>query len=327
MKKEYKETDRMEDIICSDHHTLQIINSFGFTLGFGEQTVKEACLNQKIDVKTFLSVINYIQNLDDNKNQTSIPENISLHTLLDYIQRSHNYFLYHRLPATRRHLIEAVDCSGEDKIPYLFLKYFDIFLAEIEEHALYETTQIHPYVNHLIQGIHPRNSPNIHFLMKKQKEHHQIIRKKMSDLTHAIVKYYKNQKKNQIMNDVLYELFVMKEDFECHSLIEEQIFTTCVHALEERSLSSPEHKKTTQPTHPQKEKTAFDMLSKREKEIISLVTQGLSNKKIAEELNISINTVLTHRRHINKKLEIHSPTELTIHAILNGIISVDDIKI
>lgn len=52
-----------------------------------------------------------------------------------------------------------------------------------------------------------------------------------------------------------------------------------------------------------------------------------SNKKIAEELNISINTVLTHRRHINKKLEIHSPTELTIHAILNGIISVDDIKI
>lgn len=67
------------------------------------------------------------------------------------------------------------------------------------------------------------------------------------------------------------------------------------------------------------------MLSKREKEIICLVTQGLSNKKIADKLNISINTVLTHRRHINKKLEIHSPTELTIHAILNGIVSIDEI--
>lgn len=315
----------MEDIICSDHHTLQIINSFGFTLGFGEQTVKEACLSQKIDVKTFLSVINYIQNLDDNKNQTSIPENISLHTLLDYIQRSHHYFLHYRLPATRRHLIEAVDCSGEDKIPYLFLKYFDIFLTEIEKHALYESNQIHPYVNHLMQGIYPQSNQNIHILMKKQKEHHRIIRKKISDLAHAIVKYYNNKKKNQIMNDVLYELFVMEEDFECHSLIEERIFTTCVHTLEKKSQFSPEYKKTTQPTYSQKEKTAFGMLSKREKEIICLVTQGLSNKKIADKLNISINTVLTHRRHINKKLEIHSPTELTIHAILNGIVSIDEI--
>ncbi len=316
----------MEDIICNDHHTLQIINSFGFTLGFGEQTVKEACENQHIDIATFLSVINFIHKQNSNQDPESpLFSRISLQTLLDYIQRSHNYFLHYRLPATRRRLIEAVDCSGGDKIPYLLLKFFDLFLTEVEQHATYENTKIHPYVAKLLLGTQPTQEHNIQLLMKKQKEHHRIIRKKMSDLTHVIVKFYKNQKKNQIMNDVLYELFVMEEDFEYHSLIEERIFTACVHSLEEKSQKPQRHKRILQTPYSQKAQTAFDQLSKREKEIISLVTQGLSNKKIAEKLNISINTVLTHRRHINKKLEIHSPTELTIHAILNGIISIHEI--
>ncbi len=318
----------MEDIICSDHHILPIINSFGFTLGFGEQTVKEACQKQKIDITTFISVINFVRNQEYDPNQaSSFPPNMSLRTLQNYIQRSHDHFLHHRLPATRRHLIEAIDCSGDDKIPYLFLKFFDLFSTEIERHATYEKTHIHPYVDQLLQGIHLTQNHNIQLLMKKQKEHHDIIRKKISDLTHTIVKYYKNQKKNQIMNDVLYELFIMKEDFEYHSLIEERIFTACVHTFEEKSQSSSEYKKNIHPAYPTKTQTSFDLLSKREKEIICLVTQGLSNKKIADQLNISINTVLTHRRHINKKLEIHSPTELTIHAILNGMISIHETKL
>lgn len=315
----------MEDIICSDHHILPIINSFGFTLGFGEQTVKEACQKQKIDVATFISVINLIRNQECEQSQAlSLTHNMSLHTLLNYIQRSHDYFLHHRLPATRRHLIEAIDCSGDDKIPYLFLKFFDLFSTEIERHATYEKTHIHPYVDQLLQGIHSSKDHNIQLLMKKQKEHHDIIRKRISDLAHSIVKYYKNQKKNQIMNDVLYELFIMKEDFEYHSLIEERIFTACVHTFEEKSQSSLGYKKSIHSTYPTETQTSFDLLSKREKEIICLVTQGLSNKKIADQLNISINTVLTHRRHINKKLEIHSSTELTIHAILNGMISIHE---
>lgn len=317
----------MEHILCSNHHMLQVINSFGFLLGFGDQTVKEACLAQKIDLETFLSVINFVHGpQNEEKEEWLASRHISLHSLVDYVERSHDYFLHYRLPATRRRLIEAMDCSGEDKIPYLFLKYFDLFLSEIEQHAHYENTQIHPYVEQLMQGIQPSCEQNICSLMQKQKAHHRLIRKKMSDLIQVIVKYYKNKKKNQQMNDVLYELFVMEEDFECHSLIEERVFTTCVLSLEEKTTLAHEQNKQIRSAYPEKSLTTFDQLSKREKEIICLVTQGLSNKQIASQLGISINTVLTHRRHINKKLEIHSPAELTIHAILNGLVPINEIE-
>ncbi len=68
-------------------------------------------------------------------------------------------------------------------------------------------------------------------------------------------------------------------------------------------------------------------LSVREKEIISLVVKGLTNKEIAEKLFLSIHTVLTHRRNIARKLEIHSATGLTIYAIVNKLVDLSDIKI
>jgi DNA-binding CsgD family transcriptional regulator len=69
-----------------------------------------------------------------------------------------------------------------------------------------------------------------------------------------------------------------------------------------------------------------ECLSSREKEIVGLVVKGLSNKQIAEKLNLSIHTVITHRRNISTKLDIHSTSGLTIYAIVNKLIEIDDIK-
>lgn len=69
-----------------------------------------------------------------------------------------------------------------------------------------------------------------------------------------------------------------------------------------------------------------EQLSQREKEIIGCVIKGLTNKAIAEKLSISIHTVITHRRNISKKLQIHSSAGLTIYAIVNKIVEIQDIK-
>ena len=68
-------------------------------------------------------------------------------------------------------------------------------------------------------------------------------------------------------------------------------------------------------------------LSSREKEIISFVVKGFTNQEIADKLFISIHTVMTHRRNIAKKLQIHSATGLTIYAIVNKIVDLRDIKL
>jgi DNA-binding CsgD family transcriptional regulator len=66
-------------------------------------------------------------------------------------------------------------------------------------------------------------------------------------------------------------------------------------------------------------------ISVREKEIISHVALGKSNKQIADELFISIHTVVTHRKNIVRKLGIKTVSGLTVYAILNNLISLSDI--
>jgi len=72
-----------------------------------------------------------------------------------------------------------------------------------------------------------------------------------------------------------------------------------------------------------KQKVEFpDILSIREKEILSCLAKGFSNKEVADKLYLSVYTVMTHRRNICQKLQIHSLSGLTIYAIANKLIEV-----
>lgn len=68
-----------------------------------------------------------------------------------------------------------------------------------------------------------------------------------------------------------------------------------------------------------------DDLSPREKDVILKIVKGLSNKEIAAEMNVSVNTVMTHRRNIAAKLQIHSPAGLTIFAIATGLVKIEEV--
>lgn len=86
-----------------------------------------------------------------------------------------------------------------------------------------------------------------------------------------------------------------------------------INALIDRGQTAPDENK--------------DTVSQREKEIIALVAKGLTNKEIADKLFLSVHTVITHRRNIARKLEIHSATGLTIYAIVNKLVDLSEIKL
>lgn len=65
-----------------------------------------------------------------------------------------------------------------------------------------------------------------------------------------------------------------------------------------------------------------DELSLREKEILTAVAKGMTNKEIADAFNISINTVMTHRRNISAKLGINTISGLTVYAVINKLIEI-----
>lgn len=76
----------------------------------------------------------------------------------------------------------------------------------------------------------------------------------------------------------------------------------------------------------EEEGSELDALSQREKEIIGCVVRGMTNKEIAEKLFISVHTVITHRRNITRKLQIHSAAGLTIYAIVNKLVELGEVK-
>ena len=74
----------------------------------------------------------------------------------------------------------------------------------------------------------------------------------------------------------------------------------------------------------QNPKSDINELSTRERDILTAVAKGMTNKEIADEFNISIYTVISHRRNISQKLGINSIPGLTVYAIMNKLVDMSD---
>jgi DNA-binding CsgD family transcriptional regulator len=68
-------------------------------------------------------------------------------------------------------------------------------------------------------------------------------------------------------------------------------------------------------------------LSAREKEILVCVAKGMLNKEIADHCNLSIHTVITHRKNITRKTGIKTVAGLTVYALLNNLIDSNSIDL
>ena len=74
---------------------------------------------------------------------------------------------------------------------------------------------------------------------------------------------------------------------------------------------------------PTSDKSAYAILTPREREVLQLISEGKSTKESALHLNISIKTIESTRRQIMQKLDIHNVADLTKYAINEGITSLD----
>jgi len=79
-------------------------------------------------------------------------------------------------------------------------------------------------------------------------------------------------------------------------------------------------------THQDAPKAEGEELSAREKEILVCVAKGMLNKEIADLYNISIYTVITHRKNITRKTGIKTVAGLTVYALLNNLIDVNSFE-
>ncbi len=72
-----------------------------------------------------------------------------------------------------------------------------------------------------------------------------------------------------------------------------------------------------------KRRAREEMLTARQREILSLIAEGKSTKKVALQLNISVKTVESHRAQIMERLNIHDVAGLVRYAIRTGLVKID----
>lgn len=312
----YEAGDKMISIISDNYNILQSLGSFGINLGFGDKTVQEVCDEQNVDTYTFLSIVNFSIN---GYRDLSDADRLSVPTLVHYLTASHAYFIEFQLPFIRKELTEALD--ENDNLARLILKLYDEYAHSIQSHMRYEEKTVFPYVQSLLEG-RPISNYDIDTFSK----HHGQTDQKLRELKNIIIKYLPSDGlRNNQLTATLYDIYNNEEWLNMHAQVEDEIFIPAIRRLELKSRQSDVSVQISKMIN--QNPSGQETLSDREKDVIVSLVQGMTNKEIADHLCISINTVITHRRNIARKLQIHSPAGLTIYAIVNNLVDISTVKL
>ena len=317
-QKMYEADDKMISLIRDNYDLLQSLGSFGINLGFGDKTVRETCEDNNVDTYTFLAVVNYTIN---GYGEFEADTQLSVPTLLQYLEACHAYVLEFQLPYIRRELAESL--NENDSLGRLILKFYDEYAHEIKRHMQYEQKTLFPYVKSLIDG-QPANDYNVETFSK----HHGATDKKLRELKLLIIKYLpQDGLHNNQLTATLHDIYENEVWLRQHAEVEDHIFVPAIRRLEQITKKNDVSRNISGMVFGSAQAQNPDALSDREKDVIISLVQGMSNKEIADHLCISTNTVITHRRNIARKLQIHSPAGLTIYAIVNGLVDISTVKL
>ena len=311
----YEADDRMISIIQDNYGILQCLGSFGINLGFGNKTVRELCEDQGVDTLTFLAVVNFTINGylgPDDVGRLSIP------TLMQYLRASHEYYLGFELPFIRKELCEAIDET--DNMAKLIVRLYDEYAHSILLHMKYEEKTVFPYVESLLDGKTMDN-----YDIETFSKHHGQTDQKLRELKNIIIKYLPTDGlRNNQLSATLYDIYNCELWLAQHAEVEDHIFIPAIRNLEKKIHQDGI---TVKLSNMISRNMDNDALSEREKEVIVSLVQGMTNKEIADHLCISVNTVITHRKNIARKLQIHSPAGLTVYAIAKGLIDISSVNV
>ena len=295
---------KMADLLDVNFSILGVFSRFGMSYGFGEATVKEVCDGMGIDPETFL-IICKVYAFDGYRPSREQMEGACLEDIVRYLRLSHTYYLETMVPALAA-AIEEMISPCDDIHKKVIRKFFGDYKEELERHFDYEEKTVFPYVEAMIDSR--EREP---YTIGEYEKNHSNVEEKLDDLKKLVTMYQPSQSRSQDCFRVLFYLYSLESDLERHTFIEDGILVPVVSRIEDES-DAP--------------RGEGGELSAREKEILVAVAKGMLNKEIADLYNISIYTVISHRKNITRKTGIKTVAGLTVYALLNNLIDMNSIE-
>ena len=289
---------------------LDVLSRLGIGLGFGERTVSEVAQRHALDASTLCLICN-VYTFEHYEPDPATLADGHITDVVRYLRESHRSYLTTQLVWLDGTLDKLIAPLG-DKQKKVIRRFFEEYKAELEKHFAFEEDEVLPYIEDLIFG-----RPRPGFTISQFADNHSNIEEKLSDLNNLIMKSLPDSCDEALREQVLRFLYFLQRDLRCHTLVDDKVLTPMAWYIEHPHLVK---RKAAEEAEERGE------LSEREKQILVSVAQGLLNKEIADKHNISIHTVITHRKHITAKTGIKTVAGLTAYALLNGLIDIDTVE-
>lgn len=228
-----------------------------------------------------------------------------LQDILDSLREGHRYYMDVMVPGLAASL-ERMTAPCREHQREMFWKFFSDYKEELLTHFSYEENVVFPYIEAMLNDRHSGQ-----YSIGEYEQNHSNVQEKLDDLKNLITMYLPRECRQEDANRVLNDLYALELDLRKHTFIEDDVLIPAAKKLEEQVAES---------------RGETDELSAREKEILVCVARGMLNKEIADTCNISINTVITHRKNITRKTGIKTVAGLTVYALLNNLIDMNTIE-
>ena len=301
---------KIADLVNRDFQVLGMLERMGIRDNFGDHTVEEICSRHGMDPDTFIMLYNIYLDSKFKPSEKSLREG-KVEDVVKYLRLSHDYYLNTALKSLSDSLGSLLSpCSEKQKS--VFWKFYSEYKDELNRHFDFEESQVMPYVDSLLRGAR-----DVDFSIDSFDDEHNSINEKISDLKNLVMKSLPDECDGNLRMQTLYLICTLEYDLKRHTSVEDDVLVPMVRMLEKRTHRSS---RVSEGSGEKEE------LSEREKEILVSVAMGMLNKEIADKFNISIYTVISHRKNITRKIGIRSVAGLTVYALMNGLLDINEIE-
>ena len=279
----------MAEALSEHNELIPVLNRFGMRLGVGDKTVLDLCEEHQLNPDFILTVLNVY--LDESYIPDAALALFDTGLIADYFHHTVENYIQELVPNIEKHLNAFIAISGAENKELGMLRL--LFLRFKERMTQY--------------------------LQKTSDFKEELPDDLLHDLKNILIKHLSKAYNQNLIYAVVFSVHSLEKDLAAHNRLRNKVLRPKLNELDSTGIRQLQHIITTDHQHQQNDSER--LLTNRETEILKLIVQGLLNKEIADQLNISHNTVLTHRKNIISKTGIKTVSGLTFYCIRNGLIS------
>ncbi len=294
---------KMADLLMINGRLVYLLPSFGIELGFGEKTVEEVCAWHGISLPLFLIACNQYTYDDYAPDNTALGE-VTIQEVVAYLQNSHKCFLETDMPEMVGRLLALAEHHVSPASKNMLVTFCEKYRQDVVAHVRYEEEVVFPYIRKLSAGEISDSR------MIEYHNSHEGVYSALRDLRGIIMKYIPHSCSVREALPLLIDLFIFEYNLHRHTRLEDTVLIPLMEQMADEDNNGFDSKD----------------LTERERQTLAAIARGMSNKEIAESLQISTHTVVSYRKNIIRKTGVKTAPGLTLYAFINKLVTLKDLR-